>query len=66
MNYDEKIKELEDRIIVLENKEKQRKIWAIVKVVVFIFFIIGISLLVYFMMKPYISQVKDLYSTFGY
>ena len=62
MNLEEKINELEDRIKVLEKKEKQRKTNKIVKVVVEILLLgvfIYFSYKAYVYIKPYVKQIGD-------
>ena len=62
-NYEEKIKELEDRIVVLEKAEHKRKVMKRIKIVLkllLVLIIIGFSYYLYLKAKPYIEKVKDL------
>lgn len=59
MNYEEKIKELEERVSALENIEKKKKREKIIKFVVGLALIIGFSIGIYLFIKPYLDQLSD-------
>ena len=60
MNYEEKIKELEERVSALENIEKKKKRDKIIKFVVGLVILIGFCIGLYVFMKPYIDQLSNM------
>ena len=64
MDYEERIKALEERVTALEDIEKKKKREKIIKYVVGLIFILGFTIGIYLFIKPYIDQLGSLYSGF--
>ena len=63
INYDEKIRELEGRIEVLEKAEQKRKREKIIKLVfriILVIIVIAFMIYLYHYIQPYLKQIKDL------
>lgn len=63
MNYEEKINELESRLVKLENIEKRRKIKNIIVGCIYLVVIVTMivtAVVFYNKLKPYMSQLENL------